>query len=153
MSTISTHIPAVNGSIPATPTYAEWSAMVAKVLDLETLARILGPLVRTDAIQLPCTCTRSQPGRCDRCELSRIVAEHMPDDAWNVYEAEDSRSPRGVGMTLVGHVCARTADDAKKIAREQLGKRRPYVGRLIATLKRDEDAARREQAERDAEGW
>lgn len=144
MFSISTHLPLVNGS--SAPTYGQWSAKLAKVLHLETLARILAPLIRTDALALPCSC---RDGSCDRCQLATICTQHQPAEVWNVYECEE----RGIGMMRVATVQARTADEAKDVARKHLEKTR-YVGRLVARLKKAEDDGARAQAARDAEwGW
>lgn len=152
MSVIPTNGAAVNGAATSTPipppvtlapaSYDPWNNLVAKAIDLETVAKILGPVIRTDAIRLPCACI---DGSCPRCTLTRIIAENQPTDAWTVYEAEEEY----IGMRKLGYISARTADEAKEVARRQL----PYRGRLIVRLKRDEDEAARRQAEHDAEGW
>src|SRR4051812_45057325 len=112
MSNISQLPPSVNGG-----TYDDWSAAVRRLMDLETLALILGPVARTDALRSPGTC---HDGTCPRCTLARIVAENQPMLAWSVYEAEE----RGVGMIFLGYVQAKTADEAKVTAREQMGRYR-----------------------------
>ena len=57
---------------------------------------------------------------------------------------DDEAEERGVGMIFLGYVQARTADEAKTVAREHMGR---YRGRLIVRLKADEDEVARREAE------